>query len=428
MKKRALSLLLSLALCAGLTVPAAADTVESVWNDDFSVLFTVTTNFHSDWGLYDGQYSIQTITGYRGSDADIVIPSVDADGAAIQAINDYAFQDKTGLVSVTIPSSVTGIGWGAFSGCSGLKSVTIPDSVVRIGNNAFGNCYALSSITLPSSLAEVADSTFFFCESLSSIVIPDGVQRIGNSAFWSCASLTSVTIPASVTTIDYGAFMGCKKLTDVYYGGTAEQWAAININNNQNYNDALLNANIHYGSAPSTQPETPEQPETVGGFSDVPAGMYYAQPVQWAVEKGITTGTSDTAFSPEETCTRGQIITFLWRAAGSPEPTGDNVFADVTAGSYYDKATAWAAEQGMTEGDSFSPDEACTRAMAMEFMWKQAGSPDAAEAGFTDVSSDAVSWAVEAGVTNGTSDTAFSPDEACTRGQIVTFLYRAFAE
>lgn len=163
-------------------------------------------------------------------------------------------------------------------------------------------------------------------------------------------------------------------------------------------------------------------------FSDVAATAYYANPVAWAVEQGITNGTGANTFSPEQTCTKAQIITFLWRAAGSPEPKSLSHFSDVKSDAYYAKATAWAAENGMTSGGTFSPNAPCTREMAVEFMWKHAGSPSAAQANFTDVSSGAVNWAVEKGVTNGTGANTFSPDTICTRGQIVTFLYRAFAE
>ena len=162
-------------------------------------------------------------------------------------------------------------------------------------------------------------------------------------------------------------------------------------------------------------------------FTDVTADAYYAAPVEWAVTQGITSGTSDTTFSPDDTCTKAQIITFLWRAAGSPEPQNNAAFSDVATDAYYAKATAWAAENGMAEGSTFDPEAPCTRLMSVEFMWKQAGSPSAAQANFSDVSSDAINWALEQGVTSGTSDTTFSPDDTCTRGQIVTFLYRAFA-
>ena len=270
------------------------------------------------------------------------------------------------------------------------------------------------------------------------MTIPSGVSSIGNSAFCGCSSLTSVTIPASVTNIEYGAFMDCGKLTDIYYEGTAAQWAAININNEQGYNAQVLKANIHYsdgaanGAGTPTQPTTPAQ--TVGGFSDVLTNAYYADAVKWAVEKGITSGTSATTFSPDATCSRAQIITFLWRAKGSPESTG-TAYSDLNKSEYYYTAIQWAFEHqisGPRPNDAFAPDDPCTRAMAVEFMWRQAGAPTGnTPTAFTDVPAqyaDAVAWAVAKGVTSGTSATTFSPEATCTRSQIVTFLYRAFGE
>ncbi|WP_051643130.1 S-layer homology domain-containing protein [Agathobaculum desmolans] len=181
------------------------------------------------------------------------------------------------------------------------------------------------------------------------------------------------------------------------------------------------------GSGTAAKPEKPAEPGKTA-FTDVKADMYYAEPVAWAVKQGITDGTSDTTFSPDKTCTRGQIITFLWRAAGSPEPKNAVLLGDVNPDMYYAKAVAWAAENGMAEGSAFHADNPCTREMAVDFMWKHAGKPGAAAANFADISSAAVNWAVEAGVTQGTSDTEFSPALTCTRGQIVTFLHRSFAK
>ena len=168
-------------------------------------------------------------------------------------------------------------------------------------------------------------------------------------------------------------------------------------------------------------------------FSDVPAGAYYADAVDWAVKNGITTGTSATTFSPNITCTRSQIITFLWRASGSPEPTISNPFSDIKTNDYFYKAALWAAEKGMVSGSTFDPVIPCTRASTMEYMWKNAGKPDTTvKTNFIDIPTDAdytqaVAWAMENGVTAGTSATTFSPDTICTRGQIVTFLYRDMA-
>ena len=161
-------------------------------------------------------------------------------------------------------------------------------------------------------------------------------------------------------------------------------------------------------------------------FDDVAANAYYCDAVQWAVDKGVTSGTSKTAFSPDSTCTQGQILTFLWRANGSPKPAGA-----VSGSQYYAAAVQWAKEQGLLDG-AFSADSPCTRAMAVTYLWKLAGSPQAGASGFKDVAADAacaqaVSWAVEKGVTSGVSADQFAPGRSCTRGQIVTFLYRAMA-
>lgn len=170
-------------------------------------------------------------------------------------------------------------------------------------------------------------------------------------------------------------------------------------------------------------------PVTVGGFTDVKSGDYFADPVLWAVEKGITAGTTKTTFSPTQNCTVAQILTFLWRANGSPKAAGNNPFSDVKAGDYFYDAALWAAEKGMVSGGTFNGSAPCTRSMAVTYMWKAVGSPSAKASSFTDVSAGAsyagaVAWAVEQGVTAGTTAATFSPDNVCTRGQIVTFLYR----
>lgn len=169
-------------------------------------------------------------------------------------------------------------------------------------------------------------------------------------------------------------------------------------------------------------------------FVDVSADAYYNQAVRWAQEKGITDGISSDLFGPEQPCTRSQIVTFLWRAAGSPEPkSAASGMTDVVPGSYYAKAVAWAVENGITTGTAegtFSPDATCTRAQAVTFLARAQNAKATGKTAFSDVPADsyfadAVAWAQANGVTTGTSETTFSPDSDCTRAQIVTFLYRA---
>ena len=174
-------------------------------------------------------------------------------------------------------------------------------------------------------------------------------------------------------------------------------------------------------------------PQT-GVFVDVATGSYYEDAVDWAVENGITKGTDDSHFSPDGICTRAQAVTFLWRAAGSPQPeTRAMPFTDVPVGSYYYDAVLWAVENGITKGTSdttFSPNMTCTRAQIVAFLWRSEKSPAAGTANpFADVKStayyaDAVLWAVKENITKGTTSTTFSPNADCTRAQIVTFLWR----
>ncbi len=189
---------------------------------------------------------------------------------------------------------------------------------------------------------------------------------------------------------------------------------------------------------PSFQQKTEQsnEPEQQKGiFVDVPVNAYYADAVAWAVKQGITNGTTSTTFSPENSCTRAQMVTFLWRAEGSPSPKNkDNPFADVTDKAYYYDAVLWAVEQGITTGTSatnFSPEDIVTRGQTVTFLHRAAGTPETSAANpFTDVAanvfySKAAIWAAEQDITKGTTGTTFSPNDNCTRGQIVTFLYRA---
>lgn len=221
-----------------------------------------------------------------------------------------------------------------------------------------------------------------------------------------------------------------------YINTAGEIVISLEYDNAYNFSDgvALVEKGGQLGvlsltAVPSTPPVS-----TVGGFTDVKTSDYYADAVQWAVEKKITSGTSDTTFSPGATCNQSQILSFLWRASGSPEPAAANPFTDIKATDYFYKAALWAAEKGMVSGSTFGANTPCTRASTMEYMWKAAGSPAASYSGnFDDVSSSAnyaqaVAWAVENQVTAGTSKTTFGPDSTCTRGQIVTFLHRAFAK
>lgn len=198
------------------------------------------------------------------------------------------------------------------------------------------------------------------------------------------------------------------------------------------------NAQKNAGAAQKREPQTAaaKVAETTGSkavqFSDVDANAYYYDAVQWAVQKGITSGTSETTFSPDQECTCGQVISLLWRSAGSPAPKGkSNPFTDVKENAYYYQPALWAAERGIVSGTAFHPDEPVTRGQFAAFLYRNAGSPAIqSKSDFTDVPNDAyyaqaVAWVAAQGIASGTGEHTFSPDAICTRGQIVTFLYRA---
>ena len=233
---------------------------------------------------------------------------------------------------------------------------------------------------------------------------------------------TKISIP-----VDLGDIPGTVSIQVDYRNGTNEILAG-------DYDDGAIRVHVS-GSATlmvldDFAPATPV-------FADVPAGAYYEEAVTWAVRESITSGTSATTFSPEAACTRAQIVTFLWRAAGSPEMNGESPFADIQPGVYYYDAVLWAVTNGITAGTSattFSPDATVTRGQTVTFLYRAAGSPAVSGTNaFTDVAVDtyytaAVQWAAREGITSGTSATTFSPDSPCTRAQIVTFMFRDMAE
>ena len=349
-------------------------------------------------------------------------------------------------------SKVTRISYEALWGMSNLKHLQLPASVESLGS------FALD------------------CGSLESVAYEDGAPiwiRIEGS-------MKTAYAPNSVEDISiYFDHDEGTQLKDIYFGGTKAEWDAKLLNSSDDDLNALKKINIHYNHkhdfgkmtvvTPATEdheglktgtcvcslwksevipklepadptPASPKPDDTKpveNPFTDVNSGDYFYDPVLWALthEPQITDGMTETTFAPGETCTRGQVVTFLWRAMGCTEPTKtDNPFSDVSSGDYFYKAVLWAVEKGITDGTSattFSPNDGCTRGQVVTFLHRANGLPTVKTSSnpFLDVTQgayyyDAVLWAVEQGITDGTSDTTFSPDATCTRGQIVTFLYR----
>ncbi len=357
-------------------------------------------------------------------------------GENVDYIGEYAFSGCTALKSVDLPRSLAVIEAYAFYNCAALKDIAIPGEVGFIGECAFNGCKSLTAVTIPSAVRKIENNVFSGCTALSDVTVAEGVEEIGLYAFFGCAALKSVSLPQSVTSVGDSAFSHCTALTAAVVPNAETTFAEYVF---YDCPDLIL-----YGRKDSAAEDyaAEQNIDFVGLFDDVTDGKaFYFAPVYWAYlhEPQITKGTSETRFSPSAACSRGQVVTFLWRAEGEPEPrTTKNPFKDVKATDYFYKAVLWAAENGVTSGTSattFSPNQTCTRGQVVSFLHRVEGEPAPSSQGnpFKDVKATdyfykAVLWAAESGVTSGTSANTFSPSANCTRGQVVTFLYRDLAE
>ena len=409
--------------------------------------------------------------------------------SGITILGKYTFAACEMATKVTIPNTVRSINEGAFADCCSLKSIALPNGLYEIGPYVFSYCDALTSVTIPAGVGQIHNMAFFDNEGLQKIFVaadnkvykdidgvvfkkspnsweeyyylviypgarrdhvykvPEGTVSIEEKAFYYNNNLRAILfpstlgkiyeyafmhneklqriyLPAVLSSVEKSAFEGCSGLEDVYYAGNEWKKGTIGISS---YNGYLQNAEWHCEAAPEEL--------LAGWFEDVPKTAYYYQPVHWAAGAGVTSGTSDITFSPDNTCTRGQAVTFLWRANGSEKAADTkNPFTDIKTTDYYYDAVLWAVKNGVTNGmtaTTFGPNENCNRGQIVTFLWRAEKEPEATTAvSFEDVDIEAyyykaVQWAVEQKVTNGMTETTFGPAEKCTRGQSVTFLYRA---
>ena len=512
-------------------------------------------------------------------------------GSGITEIGSSAFYDCSGLTDIVISDMVTTIGENTFMNCIGLRNVQFGSGIQRIPARMFSGCTSLRSISIPDTITSIASEAFSGCAELEYVSIPATVSEMGSSvfrncsalytagpagggyhlefgwttviparAFHECSELITVQIPETIQKIENYAFSYCMSLEKIIFHGNAPEMSSAALSNFSGivqypaenktwtedimadysgsptwmgvcmgvphmfsewdeiteatctnsgevrrycYNceyaeyviidmlghsftdyvsdnnatctqdgtktafcdrcdatDTLTDAGSAHGHEFTDWTVIKEPTETTEGlesryclhcgieetrtvaclenpFADVPSGSFYYKPVMWAVDNGVTNGTSATTFGPNDQCMRAHVVTFLWRAVGCPEPTQtDNPFVDVKESDFYYKAVMWALENGITSGmdvTHFGPTSYCNRAQVVTFLYRTLSSPEIESSNnpFADVEAGSfyerpVLWAVENGITNGLSATTFGPNAICNRAQIVTFLYRAF--
>lgn len=339
------------------------------------------------------------------------------DGITVREIDICAFQD-TKIQSIDIPETIVSIGEQAFRGCRDLKEVNFEGDSIELGERCFENCTSLESIWVPA-CGIVPKGAFRACSNLTAAVIDEGSYIIDQGAFECCDSLKYIYIPTSMDVI-YTAYT-FRNVTDLVVAGIP------------GYKE--LSAGQALAEKMGFTFQAVDYPAGENAvFPDVDGGHYYSLPVLWAATNGITMGMTDGTFRPQGSCTRAEMITFIWRFCGSPEPDPYKLhtFTDVAQNRYYYNAVQWGYQTGIIKGMSdseFQPDATVTRAMAVTMLHRLDGGPAASgENSFTDVSQnsyyDGIQWAQGAGVAWGYGDGTFRPDEACTRGMIVTFLHR----
>ena len=438
-----------------------------------------TPDAHLQYIIYEDHVEI---TGYTGNDENVLLPT-EIDEKPVTVICERAFYGCGTMTDIDLPDLLRTIESEAFTACTSLTELTLPNHVYDIYDQAFADCYNLTSVFIPGSVSLLYRTAFDHCFNLTrfdvsgknrwyfndehgvifemsppdestrgdlprlflapgafkgSYTIPDGTVSIGGRAFSSCQNLTDVFIPDSIAYIAEYAFASCSSLTGIAFQGDAPAFDP--------YVFTAVTATAYYPSGNPTWTEDVMQdyggditwvPYTPTPFDDIPIGSFYADAVAWAVENKITSGTTPTTFDPNGKCLRAQVVTFLHRAAGNPEPTGaNNPFTDVKTSDFFYKPVLWAVEENITSGISateFGSLQNCNRSAVVTFLWRAAGCPEPVSTAnpFTDVKTTdffykSVLWAVENGITAGLDATHFGPTADCNRAQVVTFLYRAY--
>ena len=466
---------LAFSACTSLKTITMPDTVEGMGTDVFSGCTALESVKLSD-GLKDlPAYTFNECSSL----VDVTMPQY------VSTIGTRCFYLCSSLETVQLPFSMIAIGDAAFGHCTSLKGIQLPMALSYVGYFAFNGCTSLTSVEFPPNLTYFTGGCFYDCTGLTELVFPEATTYVDDDAFAGCTGVRKIVFTGSLPTI-LGAFIGIE--ADAWYPAGDETWtsdALLNYGGTLTWHamcedhsfgkwtpvvgatctesgiDERVCADCAWTEERVSAPtghywdegvenedgemvytcllcgETTGEKPFVNPFTDVPEGEWYYDSVMWAVQSGVTEGTSETTFSPAEQCKRAHVVTFLWRAAGCPEPkTTVNPFTDVPEDAFYYKAVLWAVENKITEGTSentFSPADDCMRVHVVTFLYRAMGKPpvNTTTSPFSDVPADSwfaapVLWAVENDITNGTSETTFSPGKICNRAEVVTFLYRAY--
>ena len=481
-KQRQLALVLALLLAAALlqtpfaaeaalTGPCGEDGENLLWQFEPST-GTLTLTGSGQMQDYQGA---SPWAPYAGQIRAISLPE------GLTKIGSCAFTGCTALSSTVLPAGLERIGAMAFLGCSQLSAIQLPETLLVLGEGAFQGCAALTSVQIPDGMEEVSAFAFSGCTGLNAVLFPNSLKLIGHHAFEDCTALKAVTLPKSVMTVQRCAFRNCAGLrrivlrnaacmveTEEFGGfdsgenltlpGSEDSGEDLDLSELARFTLGEPNQTLLYGLHDSALENIEAQSDPALGyeyrfpesyartfgyrfyatnvFSDVKAGKYYELPVAWAYGNEITSGTDAAHFSPKQTCTRAQVVTFLWSALKKPTPDLQNVpFSDVRKTAYYYQAVLWAYQNGVTRGvdaTHFGPRQPCTRAQVVTFLWSALGKPEPTiktcafvDAKPRDYFYRAMLWAVENGITSGIDESHFGPNRPCTRAQVVTFLFQA---
>ncbi|MBE6951305.1 MAG: hypothetical protein E7451_08225 [Ruminococcaceae bacterium] len=468
---------LAFSACTALTEITMPDTVTGMGTDVFNGCTALETVKLSE-GLVD-------LPGYTFNECsslkNVTLPQY------LSTIGTRCFYLCTSLETVDLPFSMIGIGDDAFGHCTSLKGIQLPIALSYVGYFAFNGCTGLTSMEFPPNLTYFTGGCFYDCTGLTELIFPETTFYVDDDAFAGCTNVKKIVFTGDLPTI-MGAFIGIT--ADAWYPAGNETWtsdALLNYGGTLTWHamcaehsfgkwtpvvaatctesgiDERVCADCGWTEERVSEPHghiwdegtenedgelvytclicgaTTDDKPFVNPFTDVKEGDFFYDSVMWAVQEGITTGATETTFNPNGQCQRAAVVTFLWRAAGSPEPEStNNPFTDVKETDFFYKAVLWAVENEITNGltaTTFGPYELCNRAQVVTFLWRAMNKPayTTTENPFSDVVvtdfyGPAVLWAVENGITNGMGNGTFGINTTCNRAQVVTFLYRTYVK